>query len=206
MYYEFDLSGTFQPANTSTETADEAQRDAQTITFASFPGASVAVSDTECQTGVVPKDGYVFMPTYLNNDIKEADITSGAFVLNTDGSSFDKTSTNSNLAFRPYFKVAPSNPVKGETTRSIVFGSGEELKGEEHHEPGEELGDGELIITAKKRAIVVTSTMKEEQTVSITNAAGIVVAQFPLQPGETRITPIHSTGVYIVNKKKLSVK
>ena len=81
--------------------------------------------------------------------------------------------------------------VEGEVLKQVEFGG---------------LGDGELIITAKKRAIVVTSTMKEEQAVSITNAAGIVVAQFPLQPGETRITPIHSTGVYIVNKKKLSVK
>lgn len=206
MYYGFDLSGTFQPANTSsTVTTDEAKRDAQTITFASFPGATVAVSDTECATGV-DQDGYVFMPTYLNNDIKADDLTTGAYVLNTDGSSFDKTSTNSNSAFRPYFKVAPGGSAKGEKTRSIIFGSGEELQGEEPGEPSEELADGDLFISGRNRSIVVKSTKKEDQKVTITNMAGIVVANFTIQPGDTRVTPVHQSGVYIVNKKKLSVK
>ena len=68
------------------------------------------------------------------------------------------------------------------------------------------MADGDLFISGRNRSIVVKSTKKEDQKVTITNMAGIVVANFTIQPGDTRVTPVHQSGVYIVNKKKLSVK
>jgi hypothetical protein len=78
-YYEFDLSGTFRPTTTASPTP--AVLDAQTITFASMPGATIGVSDGE-KAGVEHK-GYTFVPSYLNEEL-----TNGNYVLNGDGDAY----------------------------------------------------------------------------------------------------------------------
>ena len=80
-YYEFDLSGTFRPTTTASPTP--AVLDAQTITFASMPGATIGVSDGE-KAGVEHK-GYTFKPSYLNEEL-----TNGNYVLNGDGDAYTK--------------------------------------------------------------------------------------------------------------------
>ncbi len=82
-YYEFDLSGTFIPTTTADPTPT--QLDAQTITFASQPGATIHVSDNE-KAGVEHK-GYTFVPSYLNEELK-----AGNYVLNSDGNAYTKLS------------------------------------------------------------------------------------------------------------------
>jgi len=82
-YYEFDLSGTFIPTTTADPTPT--QLDAQTITFASQPGATIHVSDNE-KAGV-EQSGYTFVPSYLNEELK-----AGNYVLNSDGNAYTKLS------------------------------------------------------------------------------------------------------------------
>ena len=78
-YYEFDLSGTFRPATTASPTP--AVLDAQTITFASKPGATIGLSDGE-KAGVAYK-GLTFVPSYLNEEL-----ANGNYVLNGDGNAY----------------------------------------------------------------------------------------------------------------------
>ena len=70
-YYEFDLSGTFIPANTAPGSSKELKK--QVITFASATGAEINVSDEETvktqggdEAGVT-EGGFTFKSTYLNN-------------------------------------------------------------------------------------------------------------------------------------------
>jgi hypothetical protein len=71
---------------------------------------------------------------------------------------------------------------------------------------------GTLIIYAKKQTIVVESTLKEAADVTIYNTAGLSIASFTIQPGETIETRDVPHGVYIVQTtdgrrtKKLAVK
>ena len=66
--------------------------------------------------------------------------------------------------------------------------------------------DGGLLIYAKKGKIVVESQRKTEATVRILTTSGLTVNTFAIQPGETVETPIHATGIYIANGKKLRVE
>ena len=200
-YYEFDLSGQFEPEHTY---AAISQLDRQTITFASQEGASVAVSDDEL--GGVSQNGYTFMPNYKNKSLAV-----DAYMLASDGGSFDKTTAATTLyAFRPYFKATEAN---GARVRRIVFSNDEsELQPQEEDRDLRNESAGTLIIYAKKQTIVVESTLKEAADVTIYNTAGLSIASFTIQPGETIETRDVPHGVYIVQTtdgrrtKKLAVK
>ena len=83
-YYEFDLSGTFQPSTTAGP--QPAKLGTQTITFASSTGETIHVSDDE-KNGV-EKGGYIFKPSYLN-EVLEAGTN---YVLNSDGNAYTQLS------------------------------------------------------------------------------------------------------------------
>ena len=53
-------------------------------------------------------------------------------------------------------------------------------------------------IYAKRKNIIVESNLRETAEVRITNAAGITVATFNIEPGETVKTRVDSEGIYIV--------
>ncbi len=204
-YYEFDLSGTWTPANRlNSETIASPGR--QTVTFVSDKEASVGVSDSE-QDGV-QANGYAFMPNYLNTTFVAG--TTGTYTLNDDGSSYDLIPAASAVtvaAFRPYFTAVAGSGSR--TTRSILFASEDDIKPGQHDDSNE---PGTLSIGAKRKKIVVTSALSEATTVRITSASGITVDTFTIQPGETVETRIFSTGVYIVRTddgrhlKKLAVR
>ena len=69
----------------------------------------------------------------------------------------------------------------------------------------ESLAEG-LNIYAKKGKIVVESYRQTEAAVRIMTTNGLTVTTFIIQPGETIETPIHATGIYIANSKKLRVE
>ena len=73
-------------------------------------------------------------------------------------------------------------------------------------EPDDIGSTGKLIIRATQGKIIVTSTMDQPKDVTIVSAAGATIGHYTIQPGETRETPVTASGIYIVNRKKLSVK
>ena len=204
-YYEFDLSGTWQPINTFGYPSTQIDRlEKQTVTFVSPTEITIQVSDDELEAGKVDAtyngSSYTFTPNYLGKSIP----ASTTFVLNDDGSSFEVLSTEStSVPFRPYFTMSGSQPVKG--TRSIVFGyPNTEFGSDEEPDQGNAAGEG-LIVSAKHKHIYVTSAYNNEVEVVIVNTAGAVVNSFSLQPGETMETTVAS-GIYMVNKIKIAVK
>ena len=206
-YYEFDLSGKFE-AKTAKATVP-AKLDAQIITFASATGISIDVSDTELKTGgtAATAKGFVFMPNYSSKAID-----SGAgYVLNTAGSSYDVTTASTKtVPFRPYFTGGYAEA--REETRSIVFSEEQtQLEGEDDKPKKEEIG-GTLDIYAKRKKIVVASTLSYTTDVRIVTPAGITVCAFAVEPGKTIEVRPDFSGMYIVHTldgkyiKKVAVK
>ena len=188
-YYEFDLSGNFEPQNT----LEYIQRlDPQIITFASAEGASIGVSDDEL-IGVRHND-YSFFPNYL-----KVTVPAGGYALNTDGSAYDRLENDAIVApFRPYF-ISGTTPLRA--PRSIIF-SDEDSEMHGDGDPDDDINNkiaGRIDITAKDHDIVVASHLSQNATVRIYASNGIEVAMFNIAPEETVTTPMDVAGVYVVN-------
>ena len=195
-YYEFDLSGNFKPLNTLFDIDRLPQ---QIITFASHPGATVNVSDTEMDEAQVKEDGYVFMPNYLGGDL-----AIGSYVLNSEGDSYVVTSTvTQSVPFRPYFVKATGESVK--PVHYIQFSGINSAFGNDEQPDSPEL-EGRLDVQTRRGGIIVSSTLRDEANVCIVSTAGFLMTSFVIQPGETVDIPIYVPGVYIVNQKKVIVK
>ncbi len=205
-YYEFDLSGTFNPKNTHTDISRLSQ---QEVIFASEPGISIAVSDDELTP--VKASGYQFQPNYSNTTLQAAGT---GYVLAADGGSFDKNAAGAVVeAFRPYFVMA-ANGTRGVSSdiERIVFGEDDsKMNADEHGDP--RLGDsGTLIIYAKKGHIIVESTLGYTTDVRIVTPAGITVSTFSVKPGGTVKVQADFSGMYVVYTadgqymKKVAVK
>ena len=210
-YYEFDLSGSFVPEHTYSAISG---LEKQIITFASAESAAdkptiIRISDDE-MAGVektltgTKKYTFTFKPNYLTTTLTTTD----SYTLNDDGDKYEQVETEVKvLPFRPYFTATAAvvSPVKEykNTYRSIVF----TREPAQMYEEGDEIGEiGELVIRAKQGKIVVTSTLKEPKNVSVVSVGGAVIDRYTIQPGETVETSVNASGIYIVNKKKLSVK
>ena len=202
--------------------------EAQTITFASKPGeTTIGVSDDEIEDmkAMTTYNGYIFSPSYLNEDLTVVTTTDGtsttttnSYVLNTAGSAYDIVPAAGEdpvrvSAFRPYFTKTVTTSLARPTTRSIIFSNdNSDLKGVE--EKGDPDGDdlGKLKIYTRKHKIFVESALNRDIDIRILNAAGITISTFTLEPGETVETRIINAGVYIVQStdgryiKKLAVK
>ena len=215
-YYEFDLSGKFLAQNTAVAID---KLDKQVITFASNKKAAIAVSDDEIKkaetTVKYSGQNYTFKPSYMNENLKAGTNSytlKPEFDSNNDGvtdcSVFDKVPASGEAtavsAFRPYFISAPSSSgsPKKRTASQIVFGS---YNDEQIDEPLSVV-DGTLEIYAKDHKIITTSHLKDPVAITIVSVAGITYTSYMLQPGETIETPVHTNGVYIVNKRKILVK
>ena len=218
-YYEFDLSGNFLAQNTKTSIDKLSQ---QIVTFASEAGATIGVSDDELSTtGSVTQDGYTFKASYMNKELTAYPETPVAnqsynvnYVLNKEGSSYDlvtATATNA-VPFRPYFTGTIKAPSASRpVTRSIVF-SGDKANMPRENDATKGAEQGNLMIHARKKSIVVESALRYVTDVRITTTSGITLATFTIQPGETIETRVNLAGVYIVQTvdgdytKKLAVK
>ena len=213
-YYEFDLSGSFDPQNTYSPKPGILPK--QTITFASNPGITIAVSDTE-KAGVT-YNGYTFRPSYLNEKFT-AEENSPYYTLtsnydyNNDGvadfSAYKQVPASGDpiaqAAFRPFFffKDGGVAGARGATrgdnaaAKYIIFDDNDsEIKKEEPIQEEEKLEN--LIVNGGRKVIVVKSNLREEKEINIVNVAGVTLATFTIQPGETVNKNIVISGVYIV--------
>jgi hypothetical protein len=204
-YYEFDLSGNFEAENTAVPITKIGK---QILSFVSNKREHIGVSDDEMTGTTVTYGGnnYTFKPSYLNETL-EGD---NNYVLNTEGSSYDKvTAATSVGAFRPYFVSSPSGsrPV----TRSILFANDSEIE-MPHEAPKKDDALGTLSIRSGKHKIIVTSDLNATVKVNIINANGITMNTFDIEPGQTVETRIINAGAYIVQTtdgryiKKLAVR
>ena len=203
-YFEFDLSGSFS-ANT-TASPNPATLDKQTITFVSQKNISIGVSDDE-MTGIT-NAGFVFKPSYMNIGLEAG---TNSYALNTDGDQFDKvpvSGDDTNVgAFRPYF-LATGGSAKEfrHETRAIRFyndGIGDLHPQDEQNDEG---ATHRLEIFVRGKDIYTVSHMEESIDIRIVSASGALINAYTLEPGKTVITPVTASGVYIVNRRKLSVK
>ena len=196
-YYEFDLSGEWTASNTATPAP--AKLDKQTITFASDPAVTIAVSDTELSSGKTVKDGYEYIPNYISKKFTNA---GECYVLADDGASYVKNEADGIVsAFRPYIVQSKNTPstARGKETpnvEQVVFGM--DVDTEFLHDEITDRLDGTLNIYGKKGLIVVKSSLRYTVDVSIYTPVGIKLNGFVVKAGETVETPITRDGVYIV--------
>ena len=110
--------------------------------------------------------------------------------------------TSSQIAFRPYFFTPLlTGSTKMSSPNEIIFtGDYDDLIDEPIT-----LNDGSLEIYTRGHNVVTTSHLQNPVTITVVSVAGIMYANYELQPGETVETPVRP-GVYIVNRKKLLVK
>ena len=196
-YYEFDLSGEWTAANTASPAPGKL--DKQTITFASDPAITIAISDDEIHAGKTVKDNYAYVANYVSKKFTDA---GACYVLADDGASYVKNTANAIVtAFRPYIVEASNAPARGKDNpevEQVVFGMDQDTDFLPHDDIIDRL-DGTLNIYAKKGKIVVESSLRYTVDVSIYTPAGIAMYKFPVKAGETVEQRINSKGVYIVH-------
>lgn len=202
-YYEFDLSGQFMAEHTQRHPS---KLDAQIITFVSAENADVPVTSDAAVAGT----DYNFVPCFLS---KEAG-TDVLYMLNAHlsdeddpaGSIFEQVSSDAmTVPFRAYFTANPS----ASPTRGVCFADGtttREMPSNLKTQIQKVVTDGGLIIQAGRGSIIVKSNLNMTVPVRIVNISGITLRTFEIKPGETVETPVHLTGVYIVNNKKIVVR
>ena len=191
-YYEFDMSGQFEPKNTSINID---KLDKQVVTFVSEVGATIGVTDADdaedADDLVEPDNDYDFVGTYYQtNNIN-------GYLINADGSAFEKANDQSSVPFRGYL-VVPSSP--DPPKRIFISGAAEE-----EEEPAEDVIERGLTIYSKDGAIYVESTLEHEATLTIHTMSGQVVKRITLQPMSKEVIPVTSRGIYLVNQKKVAV-
>ena len=204
-YHEFDLSGEWDPKHTILPVPGHVAQ--QTITFASVPNVRIEVSYDEMQATL--QDGYAFKTNYLGTVIP-----AGAYLLNSDGNSFEKTIADTTaIPFRPYFVDGSS--LARPTTRSVQRisinndGSSFDIGNDDQTE--DKIGES-VDIRPSKRSVVITSNLKHTADVRIFNVGGLCIANFDIEPGQTIKHPIYHDGVYVVHvaggryRMKLAVK
>jgi len=192
-YYEFDLSGTFVPKNRQN---DITKLDAQTISFVSVENATIKVSDDEITSSTKTEGVYSYIPNYMDKSV-----AAGAFMLNSDGSSFDKTAADKNaVPFRPYFTKLASPAPSSRTVNSIVFTSAAFEKGITSFD------DGNVQIYNKSHDIYIENGTSEELTFQVTTLSGIHVCTITVGAHSQEVTRVNNPGVYLVGRKKLFVK
>ena len=206
-YYEFDLSGKFAPANTSsTTTEDETLLSAQTITFASNPGVTIAKSDVAEEGNVITNSGYSFTSTYLNKT-REAN-GKAYYPMNTAGNAFDlykDTEENAiaytSTAFRPYFVKTTSTSAK-EVTRSIIFNSDDQAIEENPFDDRKGVDEtNSMKIYVRGHKLVIESTY--DATLNVYYINGQFVRKVDVKEG-TNTYDGFRPGFYIVGNKKVN--
>lgn len=201
-YFEFDLSGEWMTETTASPAPKKL--DQQIITFASDPAITIVVSDGEINNGKITKDGYVYVPNYMN---KTFESEGESYLLNGDGDCFVKNAAGATVsAFRPYI-VEASSPTRGtESGNTKLNGKVERVVFENDYpqdflpkgNPSVGLDDGTLIVSAKRKMIAVESQLHYTTDVRIVTPAGVTLASYTIQPTEYVETRVANAGVYIV--------
>ena len=115
------------------------------------------------------------------------------------------TAATPGVQFRPYFTTAAGGGAKEyKGAKAIAFTRAAATPGNDEEVNPDECLHGELVVYSKGSRIYVESRLTEETTIHIVNASGALMRVFTIQPGQT-IETWDAPGIYIVNKKKLSV-
>lgn len=184
-FYEFDMSGKFQPDYSS---ASIPALDAQTVTYISLLNENIPVSDEQTENKKTAGDGFAYTATYLAQSL------SGIYTVNASGTAFEPATTT--VPFRPYLAVSSSSAKKHKAINiSYEATAIKDTDFDRAHG---------LRIYAKNRTIHVDSYLEVETDVNIYNTAGVLISSLRILPGEQRQVSVAS-GIYIVNRKKLSV-
>lgn len=183
-YHEFDMSGNFIPEHTATSIG---RLDKQVVTFVSTAGATIGVTDDA--TLVKAADGYDFVGTHQTKAINNG------YLLNAEGSAFERANAQSSVPFRGYITTTASGAPK----HIFISGAAEE------EEPAEDVIERGLTIYSKDGAIYVESTLEHEATLTIHTMSGQVVKRITLQPMSKEVVTVTSRGIYLVNQKKVAV-
>ena len=189
-YYEFDLSGEWNTSHVNDPRPMTLSK--QVITFASPTDQVIAASDAA--TGVT-KDGYTFMPNYLN-----CTLDNQSYVLKADGSGYEKvTGTKDVEAFRPYFVGS------GGHAKEILFSETDGKmdatpKVDSDNEPSTiaESGVKSITFTPGVGTITAKSTVSEPRVVLVYGVGGALVKAFDLKQNSSVTIHVPSGLVYAV--------
>ena len=196
-YYEFDLSGVFGNNHEALNTKDNNQinaANAQPIIFVSAANAAIAVSDTELSGAVAVARDYQFRSAYASKPL-----AAGCFMLNTDGSKYLLQGETTTIPFRPYFVppgFAGTRSAENPTNTILIGDAPAKLKGTTDIQNVFEEGD--LLVKAGRKKIMVESQLNYTTDVRIVTPAGITLTTFSIQSSEYVETRVESAGVYIV--------
>ena len=183
-YYEFDMSGQFQPKHSGEE---RPRLNAQMVTFISRKNAKVDVTDDRIATTV---GNHSYAGAFTNTTA-----TGQQYVMNNDGSAFELINDATIVPFRGYMQSSASAP-----PRRIQIGSASR-----EEEPTEEIAERGLTIYGKGGTIFIESTLEYEAIVTIHSLSGQIVGRVTVKPMSKEVVPVSSRGVYIVNQKKIAV-
>lgn len=189
-FYEFDLSGNFEPQNTASPAP--AKLDKQTLSFVSAPGEGIKVSDDELSAGT-SVGGYTFRGTYLAQEF------GNGYEMQDDGGSFQKNAsgTSTSIPFRAHFTGTSSNAPA--ITRLLIGSEGEQ----------QEINDwmGRLhIYTEGQRTLVIESGLDYPVTLHLHNVAGQAIKTIPVPAQSRQTVKVPLSGIYIINHQKIVVK
>ena len=199
-YYEFDMSGTWTPSNTFGSVAISSPGK-QTVTYASSPEVTIAVSDAELKNGAAKASGYTYAGAYAG--IAAADAPTH-YAINAEGTAFDQKENGATTAeayepFRAYFTGSYS---ASNAPRRLVIGNHEP---DPENEPMADVLTRGLTIYGQKGAIVIESTLNYDATVIITTTGGQMLQRIVV-PAETRqVVPVDHRGIFIANHQKVAV-
>lgn len=182
-YYEFDMSGLFQPEHSGEE---RRLLPPQIVTFISKDNATIGITDDAVSVEV---GNYSYKGSFVNA------ARTDEYVMNAKGSAFAQEEGSAIVPFRGYMMTSNAEPA-----RPILIGS---VSQEE--EPTEEIIQRGLKIWGKGEAIYIESTLEYEAVVTIHSLSGQIVNRVTVKPMSKEVVPVSSRGVYIVNNKKVAV-
>ncbi|MBR4303579.1 MAG: hypothetical protein IKT80_08490, partial [Bacteroidaceae bacterium] len=193
-YYEFDMSGNFEAANTATPAP--AKLDAQVVTYVSKDGQNIEKYSPDNLT--TDGNGYILYGSYLNTPAAE---TGSFYKIDANGSGFAVSSDNTEAAvpFRVYLKTnSQGAPTRGDVLEYIPIGGDADYIAEQAPLRG-------LNIYGKNHVIYIESSLDFETVVTVYSTSGQIIARVDVAPGATVKVPVNATGVYIVNRKKVMI-
>ncbi len=202
-YYEFDLSGQFQPAHTATTAPAKLSK--QTLTFISFADATVEVSDDEYLAQSVTADGYVYRPTYQTYGLASGD----AYLLADDGSQFSVASGDAvSRPFRPYFtEAAPVSSVKKYIAIAESAASKDNPRIVEPEPFGDDSdGEGALTVYAHHKHIYLVNGTDRAVKAVIYSSTGKKIGRVTVEPASRSSISVNNPGIYFVDRQKVIVK
>jgi len=187
-FYEFDMSGSFAPANTY---LDIEKLDKQTVTFVSGDNQEIFVSDGENRTTTA--NDYNFRGFYQADDFAANEY----YALDAEGAKFDKGSAaGKSVPFRAYFRTTASKA----KTETIFIGEDATYV----DSPETNLIDGSIQAYGQKRVLHIVSHLDKDVVLPVYTAQGQLVKMVDLRSGAHEQISV-SDGIYIVHGKKVVV-